>query len=368
LRLWRASCRRADWITWSDPAHWRVVYDEHNPMTTRLECGGCGHAVREPERMPLVRTGVWRATAPTSAAGQLGFHVPAMLSPFVTLPGLVERWLDAQQRGRESLRTFVNTSLAEAWEDEDRAIRIGPADGLMQQREGYDAVPMAASWITGAIDVQDDRFELLFCGWGARDECWVLHHEILTRDAGYDPFAAPAWERLYRELSAVRFDHASGVKLPVCTVAVDSGFQTLHAYRFTRFNRARLFATKGVRELQDGHFIKFSADKDSAVRRGVPLILVATDLGKQRVAERVADQRVHFPVADWCGEEFFNQLTAETCEPVFNPAGVRVGQKWLKQRPRNEVLDLLVLNFAARAIRSTVDLAAYRAHLGLPAV
>jgi phage terminase large subunit GpA-like protein len=360
------NCRRADWITWNDPAHWRVVYDEHNPKTARLECGRCGHVVREPERMALVRAGTWRPTAATATAGQIGFHIPAMLSPFVTLHGLVERWLDANQRGRESLRTFVNTSLAEPWEDEDRAIRIGAADGLMQQREGYDAVPMAASWITASIDVQDDRFELLFCGWGARDEAWVLHHEVLHRDAGYDPFAASSWERLYRELVSVRFDHVAGVKLPVCTTVIDSGYQTMHAYRFNRMDRRHIFATKGVRTLEDAHFIKFSQDKDSAMRRGVALVLVATDLGKQRVADRVADGRLHFPVADWCGEEFFAQLTAETCEPIFNPAGVRVGQKWVKQRPRNEVLDLLVLNFAARAIRGTQNLDAYRAQMGLP--
>jgi phage terminase large subunit GpA-like protein len=103
-----------------------------------------------------------------------------------------------------------------------------------------------------------------------------------------------------------------------------------------------------------------------APRGGVPLVLVSTDVGKQRLADRVADGRIHFPVAPWCSEEFFSQLTAETCEPIVNPAGIRVGQKWVKQRPRNEVLDLLVLNFAARAIRETRNLDAYRAQMGLP--
>ena len=362
------ACGHADWVTWSDTSHWWVRYDSHDPTTARLQCPRCEASIAESARAAWVARGTWQATAPATDPGALGFHLPSMLSPFISLPQLVARWHEAQPRGRESLRTFVNTSLAEAWEDEDTSIRIGPIGGLMEQREGYDVVPMAASWITGALDIQDDRFELLFCAWGQRDECWVLHHEVLHRGAGYDPYDANAWERLYRELIAVRFDHASGVKLPVNTVCVDSGFQTMHAYRFTRFDRAHLFATKGVRELQDGHFIKFSQDQDSAtrVRRGVPLVLVNTDLGKQRVADRVADRRLHFPVADWCGEEFFNQLTAETCEPIFNPAGVRVGQKWVKQRPRNEVLDLLVLNLAAKAVRGTQDLAVYRTQIGLP--
>jgi hypothetical protein len=53
----------------------------------------------------------------------------------------------------------------------------------------------------------------------------------------------------------------------------------------------------------------------------------AADTSKERLTDRIRDGRVHFRVADWW-QEFYAQLTAEECEPVFNPAGVRVGQKW----------------------------------------
>jgi phage terminase large subunit GpA-like protein len=86
---------------------------------------------------------------------------------------------------------------------------------------------------------------------------------------------------------------------------------------------------------------------------------------KQRLADLVADQRLHFPVADWCHEEFFAQLTAETSTPIFNPAGVRVGQRWEKQRVRNEILDLMVLNLVGRQIRGTLDLDRYRRQVGI---
>ena len=71
----------------------------------------------------------------------------------------------------------MNTSLAEGWNEPDDAVKIGQVGGLMDSREAFDAMPMAASWITGALDIQDDRFELLFVGWGARDEAWVLHQD-----------------------------------------------------------------------------------------------------------------------------------------------------------------------------------------------
>jgi phage terminase large subunit GpA-like protein len=147
------------------------------------------------------------------------------------------------------------------------------------------------------------------------------------------------------------------------------GFLTPQAYRFTRFARGTIFATKGMREIQDGHLIKFAGDQETASRQRAPvnLVLVNTAGCKQRLADRIADGRVHFPEADWCHEEFFAQLTAESAEPVFNPRGVRVGQKWVKTRPRNEVLDLLVLNIAARQIRGTWDLEAYRRKVGIAA-
>ena len=98
------------------------------------------------------------------------------------------------------------------------------------------------------------------------------------------------------------------------------------------------------------------------------LLLIDTNVGKQRVADRVHEHRLHFPVADWAHEEFFEQLVAEEARPIWDPAGIRVGQKWVKQRPRNEILDLVVLNYAARQIRATTDLNAYRQQVGLPPV
>jgi phage terminase large subunit GpA-like protein len=370
-------CGREDWTTWSDKARFRVVYTDKRPESARLECPGCGAQHDEAERRRMVAKGRWLAQREADELGLVAFHLPAMISTLgsVTLPDLVSGWLSARERGTEGLRTFVNTSLAEPWIEEDRSIRLQPEGGFMSQREDYDVVPMAASLITGAADIQDDRFELLFCAWGPRDEMWVLDHHVFSKDDSdperrFDPYDAKDWERLYRSLygtPGLLFEHESGGRIPVSTLAVDSGFQTPLAYRFSRFNRRAIFATKGVAELQDGHLIKFSEDKESAGRRGVNLVLVNTGGCKQRLADRIKDGRLHFPRADWCNEEFFAQLCAEEATPIFNPAGVRVGQKWVKTRPRNEVLDLLVLNLAARQIRGTLDLEAYRRSLGLPA-
>jgi phage terminase large subunit GpA-like protein len=364
------ACGHATWVTWSDTSHWWVRYDAHDPSTARLQCPRCEASIAEPERAAWVARGAWQATAPPADPGAVGFHLPSMLSPFISLPQLVARWHEAQQRGRESLRTFVNTSLAEPWVEDDTTIRMARSEeALMAQREPYEAVPMAASWITAGLDVQDDRIEMLTCAWGAREECWVIAHDVLRREDGYDQYDHATWDRIHRELASVDIPHESGARLKLQTLVVDSGFLTPQVYRFSRLDRGHIFASKGVTELQDGHLIKFSDDRDSPSRLRTPLrlVLINTSVAKQRIADRIQDGRMHFPISEWCTEEFFAQLLAEVCQPVLNVARVRVGQRWIKQRPRNEALDLLVLNLAAREIRGTQDLATYRRQVGLPA-
>ena len=93
------ACGREDWLTWSDPAHFRVVFDDKNPESARLECpspdyGGCGATFREPDRRRMIVAGHWRPTAEPEELGLVGFHLPAMVSTLgaVTLPYLVFVW------------------------------------------------------------------------------------------------------------------------------------------------------------------------------------------------------------------------------------------------------------------------------------
>lgn len=127
------ACGRWDYVTWSDPGHWRVAFDERQPATARLACS-CGAVVREPERLDLVRAGEWRPTAEPLAPGFVSFHVPAMISPFVTLAGLVTKFLSAHMSGPLRLREFVTTQLAEGWKDPSTSV---DPDNLVARMEDF---------------------------------------------------------------------------------------------------------------------------------------------------------------------------------------------------------------------------------------
>jgi len=80
----------------------------------------------------------------------------------------------------ETLKVFTNTALAESWEEQGHTIE---GDPLLRRRElyPYDA-PEGVLVITCAVDVQGDRLELEFRGWGVGEQTWGLAYEVLTGD------------------------------------------------------------------------------------------------------------------------------------------------------------------------------------------
>lgn len=73
-------CGRRDYLTWNQPAHLRVTFDDRDPSTAALACpapdyGGCGGRIEDHERAGMLAAGVWVPTAPATEPGLAGFHV-----------------------------------------------------------------------------------------------------------------------------------------------------------------------------------------------------------------------------------------------------------------------------------------------------
>jgi phage terminase large subunit GpA-like protein len=344
-------CGRMDYITWSDPTHWCVAFEERDPETAHLACAGCGARIQERERGAMVAAGEWRPTVTSKEPGLIGFHVPAMLSPFVSLPELVAGFLAAHARGRESLRVFVNTQLAEGWEDRGAA-RMQP-HALHARREDYGEgveVPAAAAALTCGVDPQSDRFELVVMAWGAGLERWVVD----WRTVPGNPKTPEAHAALLEALSR-KYRHALGVDLPIHAVCIDSGFATEQIYDFVlAYQVRRIFATKGVAG-RSGEPIIGKASQKTYGRRPRPVLLypVNVDDAKAEILASIAlpvpgPGAMHFPTrVDTIGEEFFAQLCAEHRETRYNRSGVATHTVWVQDRERNDILDACVLNLAA---------------------
>lgn len=356
------SCSRWDRVTWNDAAHFRVTFDGHDPETARLECpddnhGGCGAQLSEPERRAMVDLGEWRPTAVAQDAGLVGFHLPAMLSTIGsrTLAGLVEKWQSARSKGKESLRVFINTQLAEGWEE--RGTRMD-AHVLMYRREAYGAlldgtpieVPMAAPVLTAGVDVQDNRFELQVVAWGPAGENWVVDWRVVPGNP-----KTPETQGALLEALGRRYQHASGHALPILATCLDTGFATEEMYDFVlAYQVRRIYATKGFGGRSGSPIV----GKPSEVRYGkrprpVRLYPVNVDDAKGDIMASLALAEpgpgwTHFPIErDTIDDEYFAQLCAEHRETRYNKSGIATHTIWVQDRERNEALDTKVLALAA---------------------
>jgi phage terminase large subunit GpA-like protein len=346
------ACGHTDWTTWSDVAHFFVAYDGNDAQTARLVCPNCEARHAEPARRRMVLAGRWQATAVSSEQGLVGFHLPAMVSTLgdVTLSRLVEQWLSARELGKESLRVFINTVLAEGWED--RGARMNP-HGLMSRREDYgqDAeVPPGVAILTAGVDVQENRFELQVMGWGLAGERWVIDWRAINGDPRKPETRAALLDALER-----RYTHAQGPLLGIRAVCVDTGYATDDIYDFVLAYQSKgIFATKGFAG-RSGEPMVGKANEKRRGRRGRPVRLypVNVDDAKGEVVSALGVLEpgpgfIHFPLQlDTIDEEYFAQLCAEHKETRYNGAGVATHAVWVLDRDRNEALDTAVLCLAA---------------------
>lgn len=349
-------CGHEDWITWSDVAHFRVTWNESDPETARLRCPGCASRMTEADRRQMISTAAelpdkgWRPTAEPEESGLVGFHLPGMISTLgVTLSSMVEKWLSARARGKESLRVFINTVLAEGWED--RGARMD-SHILMNRRESYGEgieIPQAAPVLTAGVDVQIDRFELLVVAWGPAAERWVVDWRSIPGNPKHPETRAALFEALGR-----KYLHASGHLLPIYATCIDSGYATEEIYDFVlRYQARRVFATKGIAGRSGEPIVgKPSERRYGSGGRPVRLYPINVDDAKADVMASLSLDApgpgyMHFPIHDTVDEEFFAQLCAEHRQTRYNKVGVATHMVWIQDRERNDALDCAVLTLAA---------------------
>lgn len=269
-----------------------------------------------------------------------GFHLNELVSPWVTWEEIIENFRQAK-KSPETLKTFVNTSLGETWEEEGEQVDAAP---LHARREHYAAdVPEAGLVLTASVDVQDDRLELQVEAWGAGEQNWKVDFQILRGD----PSRQELWDKLDERLSE-QYQHELGFNLPIACTTIDSGgHYTQQVYKFCKKNQhRRVYAIKG--KSTAGSPVVGRPSKSN--KGGVNLFPIGTDTAKELIYKRLqildpGSGYIHFPIKENFDEEWFEQLTAEKCVTKY-----RQGQPyraWVQVRKRNEALDLSVYNLAA---------------------
>lgn len=333
--------------------HW----NEENPKDVSYRCQECDALIDEGEKIKLLLNGKWIAERPFE--GHASFHLNELYSPWKRWSEIVSDFLIAK-KSPITLRTFINTSLGETWEDKGEAPEWRR---IYDKRESYQTnqVPMKGLFLTCSCDIQKDRIEAEVKAWGRNKENWSIDHRVFMGDTAKDE----VWEKL-KSLINEFFQHESGSHLPIRMTCIDSGFNTQKVYDFVRnYSSTKVVAIKGNQNQQTIISPPKAVDvtrDGNRVSRGLKVWSVGVNLIKSEIYSFLRMEKpteddlklnngnfpsgyYHFPEY---GEEFFKQLTAESLV-VRTHKGYQKSE-WVKTYERNEALDLSVYNRAAAAI------------------
>lgn len=392
---------------WSSPnpgtaRHMALHYPAEAPLDevaaqTRLLCPLCGALIEDRARRTMNRAGRWigageeltadgtltGARRPNSVAG---YWIVGAMSPFLLggIGGLArarvaaERALEADEDGADSTLRQVLTKQWGLPYTRPRAAAALDAEVLAERADDrlqLGLVPVGVRFLTTAIDVQADRFEILTRGFGEAGESWVVDHRLIHEDTAADLLA---WEQvLAQELSRTfALDDPEGRVMRARVVGFDSGGApgtTVNAYEAWKRLRARrvvrhlgkisdrdvwnLLPLKGLGSTAGKRLVvdypdSARRDRHAGASGEVPLGKFAANAYKDAVHARLlvavpGPRYLHVPAAlrgPWpqtprpgsAPHRWFEQLTAERRDGLGRWAKVKDGAA-------NEVWDLLVM-------------------------
>ena len=376
-------CKEYQYLKWRNGDLYQLDFD-----SGKYICESCGCLIGY-ERYPAMdAAGQWRTADEkvrydeqldrfVNEKGKLlqdphhvGVSIWSAYSYFLPWADLIKEWQRATNELKDTgeftkLKTFINTRLAEEWEERGDRLEATIFDGERLD-EPTEEIPSDILLITLGVDVQggkDARLEYEFVGWGTGDESWSIEYGVIPGD----PDLEHVWDNL-DETRTRLFTRTDGVRLRASCVCVDSGYCTDSVYKYTTARqRHRVFSTKGYS--QKGKPI---IGKPSFPVPNTILYMIGTDTAKEVLYSRLnkvkkpGPQFCHFP--DDREPEYFEGLASEEKRKVKNRKTGQVTYEWVKIKERNEPLDCRVENMAAykilnpnmAAIKRRLDLSARR--------
>lgn len=312
----------------------------HDLLSVRYVCVECGSLWSERDKNNAVSNGIWIAQNPTSHIA--GFALNALYSPFFTLKDIVKDFLESKDN-IQKFQVFTNTIKAESFEPP--SIKFEENE-LYARRENYTSttLPDEVMFITCGVDIQNDRIEMEFKGWGLGFESWGIEYLRLIGDTKLPK----VWDDAYIATKKA-FATKSGRRMYASVVLVDSGFETQKVYKFVKMGRGRFVATKGASEVE---MKKDFVNKPKNIN-GIWLYSVGTYKGKSEIFRLLQTKTFGAGYQHYNQSytlEYFYQLTSEKLIKTKNEKGY-TNYKWEKIRERNEALDISVLNLLGAKLK-----------------
>ncbi len=318
---------------------WPKDFDDGNKIrdTAWYECSECHAKIYDTHKMEMLRAGRWKPDKePAGRVRFVAFHINAIYSPWVTFGQVAKEFWDSKDFP-EKLMNFVNSWLAEPWEDKAAAM---DSDKVLERQSDLPegVVPEYTQLLTGGVDVQKGYMYWEIDAWGAKLTSQNIAHGIVE-----------SWEEL-EEIMNKRWPDTNGeAKWQVNLCGIDAGFDTEAVYEFCLEHQDWAVPVKGSSNPMTARYRRTIIDNPGSKAYGQALYIVDTDQYKNLIAARL-NKPIGigcFMVYAECDEDYARQLTAE--HKIRERKGDREIETWVPKTSaaKNHYLDCRVYSSVA---------------------
>lgn len=323
-------------IHWPDDE--TLSYADRADMAVYV-CQECGCAITDQHKDQMLRYGEWRTVrSDTKSSKRVAFWINTLYSPFVRFSEIAKEFLDSKD-DPEKLQNFVNSWLAEPWEDTKLKTN---ADMVMERQTDVPpmVVPDWAYFITGGVDVQETSLYWSIRAWGP----YITSQNIAHGQA-------LSFQEIERIMN-LPYLKENGDQLVVSLCLIDSGYDADSTYDFCASNLDWAMPVKGSSNPMLSHFKISKINRPESRAHGMTLVLTDGDKYKDMIAARMKKEngKGSWMVYDGCDMDYAEQVTAE--HKVNMKSGSRVIQRWVQKQTHNDnhYLDAEVYAMAAADI------------------
>lgn len=313
---------------------------EERARTAKYVCQECGCIIEDKQKPVMLRNGQWRDVRRkcTGKPKSVSFWINSLYSIFVSWYDAVRKFLESKD-DPEQLQNFINSWLAEPWEDS----KLKTSADLVMERQTDVCefiVPHWAKLLTGGVDVQENCIYYTIRAWGD-----FLTSQNICHGQVY------SFADIERVMN-LQYEKYNGEKMVVNLALIDSGNDTDSVYDFCANNSDWALPCKGSSNPMLSHYKMSKVNKESSKAYGMNLVLVDGGKYKDMIAGRMLKENGtgSWMVYQGCDEDYANQVTAE--HKVFVKNGSKSRLEWVKKTSHadNHYLDAEVYAMAAADI------------------
>ena len=195
-------------------------------------CEDCDGVIDDRHKMAMLRAGEWRAVNDVKGKPRkVAFHLSSFYSPWLTFGDVAANFLESKDFP-EQLMNFINSWLAEPWEDKSSRLR---SDIIKEKALPYErgTMPEKAQLLTCGVDVQLDHFWYSVRAWGPHMTSWLV-----------DYGRAETWADVETVINR-NYADTNGEIRNINLACIDSGYNTDEVYQFCAEHMDVAVPTKG---------------------------------------------------------------------------------------------------------------------------